>query len=326
MPRSAGRILSSTLPPSLWYSLRPGLTRSSGPLFHHLSAFNMLRSSLRSASSRAARRATSYGSWSRCICTAARPVPSAARRPLAISTQRRYASATAASPDPNDNFLSGNTANYIDEMYMQWKEDPKSVHVSWQVYFKNMESGDKPISQAFTPPPTLVPSATAGVLVLAAGAGLGIGEGSEVTNHLKVQLLVRAYQARGHHKANIDPLGIRNESKGFGNIKPKELSLEYYQFTDKDLDTEYSLGPGILPRFKKEDREKMTLREIIAACEKIYCGSYGVLFILIPDRVKCDWLRERVKNPQPFKYSINEMRRILDRLIWSSSFESFLAT
>ncbi|CRK41122.1 hypothetical protein BN1708_016861, partial [Verticillium longisporum] len=233
-----------------------------------------------------------------------------------------HAAATDNAPDPNDNFLSGNTANYIDEMYMQWKEDPKSVHVSWQVYFRNMESGDMPISQAFTPPPSLVPGATGGVPRLAAGSA----EGTEVANHLKVQLLVRAYQARGHNKANIDPLGIRNEQKGFGNIKPKELTLEHYQFTEKDLDTEYSLGPGILPRFKREGREKMTLREIIDACERIYCGSYGIEFIHIPDREKCDWLRERLEVPQPFKYSIDEKRRILDRLIWSSSFESFLST
>lgn len=251
---------------------------------------------------------------------------SATRRPLAVSTQKRFKSALFNAPDSNDNFLQGENANYIDEMYIQYKQDPKSVHVSWQVYFKNMESGNMPISQAFQPPPNLVPSSSAVVTGLAAGAGVGLGEGSDINNHLKVQLLVRAYQARGHHKARIDPLGIRQESKGFGNIKPKELSIEYYQFTEKDLDTEYSLGPGILPRFKKEGRERMTLREIIDACEKIYCGSYGVEFIHIPDREKCDWLRERVEVPQPFKYSHDEKRRILDRLIWSSSFESFLAT
>ncbi|KAF3006200.1 2-oxoglutarate dehydrogenase E1 component [Penicillium rubens] len=49
------------------------------------------------------------------------------------------------------------TANYIDEMYMAWKNDASSVHISWQTYFKNMEEGKMPISQAFTPPPTLVP-------------------------------------------------------------------------------------------------------------------------------------------------------------------------
>lgn len=250
------------------------------------------------------------------------------RRPLAISSQKRWESSLHSAPDPSDNFLSGNTANYIDEMYLQWKEDPKSVHVSWQVYFKNMESGKMPISQAFTPPPNLVSGSPAIAPTLVAGSGIGLGEGSNITNHLKVQLLVRAYQARGHHKAKIDPLGIRNEGSapGFGNIKPKELSLEHYQFTEKDLDTEFELGPGILPRFKKDGIDKMKLRDIIAACERIYCGSYGVEFIHIPDREKCDWLRERLEVPQPFKYTVDEKRRILDRLIWSSSFEAFLST
>lgn len=253
---------------------------------------------------------------------------SATRRPLALSqqSQRRFKSALFNAPDPNDNFLQGENANYIDEMYIQYKQDPKSVHVSWQIYFKNMETGNMPISQAFQPPPNLVPASSASVTGLAAGAGVGLGEGSNIDNHLKVQLLVRAYQARGHLNAKIDPLGIRQEGKGFGNIKPKELSLDYYQFTEKDLDTEYTLGPGILPRFKKEGREKMTLREIVDACEKIYCSSFGVEFIHIPDREKCDWLRERIEVPKPFKYSHDEKRRILDRLIWSSSFESFSAT
>ncbi len=209
---------------------------------------------------------------------------------------------------------------------MQWKHEPTSVHISWQVYFRNMEEGSMPMSQAFQPPPTIVPTPTGGAPQFIPGAGIASGQGSEVTNHLKVQLLVRAYQARGHHKARTDPLGIRTEADVIGYRRPKELELEHYQFAEKDLDTEYTLGPGILPRFKTEGREKMTLRDIIAACERLYCGSYGIEYIHIPVRAQCDWIRNRVEIPQPYKYSVDEKRRILDRLIWSSSFEAFLAT
>ncbi|KAI9711155.1 MAG: 2-oxoglutarate dehydrogenase E1 component [Candelaria pacifica] len=263
------------------------------------------------------------------------------RRALAITTygiQRRcYAIAaedTDKGVDPNDSFLQGNTANYVDAMYMQWKQDPSSVHISWQVYFKNMESGDMPTSQAFQAPPTIMPTSAGGVLQTFSP---GMDQGSDTSNHLKVQLLVRAYQARGHHKAKIDPLEIRGKAQAQGINKakdmlwssysrPKELELDHYQFTEKDLDKEYTLGPGILPRFKTENREKMTLREIISACERLYCGSYGVEYIHIPDREQCDWIRARIEIPQPYKYSVDEKRRILDRLIWSSSFESFLST
>jgi len=247
------------------------------------------------------------------------------------SQHRRYAAAAADNDkgvDASDDFLSGNTANYVDEMYMEWKNDPTSVHVSWQHYFKNMESGDMPVSRAFTPPPTIMPSLAGGVPTptFGAGAGAAEGQGSDVINHLKVQLLVRAYQARGHHIAKIDPLGIRNQTAHFGYENPPELDLKSYNFTEADMETEFTLGPGILPRFKTDGREKMTLREIIDSCERIYCGSYGIEYIHIPDRHQCDWLRERIEVPNPYKYSHDDKRRILDRLIWSTSFESFLAT
>lgn len=223
----------------------------------------------------------------------------------------------------NDSFLQGNTANYVDEMYLLWKRDPSAVHASWQVYFRNMEDGNMPISQAFQPPPTIMPVPSGGVLA----PGMATGHGSDLMNHLKVQLLVRAYQARGHHKAKVDPLDIQDGgNRRLGYTRPKELELSFYNFSDKDLDSEFELGPGILPRFKTEDRTKMTLREIIATCERIYCSSFGVEYIHIPDREQCDWLRQRIEVPNPYKYDHDEKRRILDRLIWGTSFESFLAT
>lgn len=55
-------------------------------------------------------------------------------------------------------------------------------------------------------------------------------------------------------------------------------------------------------------------------------GSIGVQYVHIPDREKCDWLRERIETPEPFKYSVEEKRTILDRLIWSDSFERFISS
>jgi 2-oxoglutarate dehydrogenase E1 component len=149
--------------------------------------------------------------------------------------------------------------------------------------------------------------------------------GNGIIDHLKVQLLVRAYQVRGHQKAKTDPLGI---SFGADSSRPppKELTLEHYGFTEKDLDTEITLGPGILPHFAKEGQTKKSLREVVEACERIYCGSYGAEYIHIPSREKCDWIRERVEIPTPYKYSVDEKRRILDRLIWATLFETFLSS
>ncbi|KAL7269460.1 2-oxoglutarate dehydrogenase E1 component [Rhizina undulata] len=289
----------------------------------------MLRSTLRPTRSLGTSLAGGVRSHSISQCTQQSMRPSkpaschlsAQRRMMALQTRCFASQASSTGVDASDAFLQGNTANYIDEMYLSWKKDPSSVHISWQVYFKNME-GDGPASQAFQAPPTLVPTPTGGIPSIIPGANLG--GNTDVTKHLKVQLLVRAYQVRGHHKAKIDPLGIRPATEAAN--APRELELEHYGLTERDLDEEFVLGPGILPRFARDGKTKMTLREIVAACEKIYCGSFGVEYVHIPDRDKCDWIRERIEIPQPFNYNHDEKRRILDRLIWSTSFEAFLST
>lgn len=219
-----------------------------------------------------------------------------------------------------DSFLQSTNTNYVEEMYEAWKNDPSSVHVSWNAYFHNLESGALPTT-AFVAPPTLVPTP-------AGSSGVGFAPGDQphtedVVTHLKVQLLVRAYQVRGHQKAKIDPLGI---SFGDQSMIPTELTLEHYGFTEADMNKKITLGPGILPRFMGDSKNSMTLKEIIDACEHLYCSSYGIEYIHIPSKEQCDWLRERIEIPTPFKYSVDEKRQILDRLIWATSFESFLAT
>lgn len=54
----------------------------------------------------------------------------------------------------NDSFVTGTSGVYIEKMYENWLKDPKSVHLSWDVYFTNLESG-LDHSQAFQSPPTL---------------------------------------------------------------------------------------------------------------------------------------------------------------------------
>ncbi len=55
-------------------------------------------------------------------------------------------------------------------------------------------------------------------------------------------------------------------------------------------------------------------------------GSIGVEYIHIPDRERCDWIRQRVEVPKPYKYTTEEKSMILDRMIWSDSFERFVSS
>lgn len=226
-----------------------------------------------------------------------------------------------------DSFLLTSNASYIDEMYQAWQRDPQSVHVSWNAYFKNMQNSKSPASAAFQANPLLVGSPQ-GQQNTPVDSMMddNMNMDQNLAVHLKVQLLCRAYQVRGHLKADIDPLGITNGSNPNNTQIPDELTLEYYKFTEKDLDRDITLGPGILPRFARDGRKTMKLREIIAAMEELYCKSYGIQYTHIPSKEKCEWLREKIEIPEPYKYTTNEKKQILDRLTWATSFESFLST
>ena len=87
----------------------------------------------------------------------------------------------AVPPSPNDPFANGTNAYYAEEMYRHWREDPKSVHTSWDVYFSGLDKGI-PSANAFQPPPTLVPYPAGGAPALHASGG------AELDDHLKVKL------------------------------------------------------------------------------------------------------------------------------------------
>jgi 2-oxoglutarate dehydrogenase E1 component len=55
-------------------------------------------------------------------------------------------------------------------------------------------------------------------------------------------------------------------------------------------------------------------------------GSIGFEYSHIPSRTQCDWLRERIEIPNRSQFTADERRRILDRLVWSDSFERFVAS
>jgi 2-oxoglutarate dehydrogenase E1 component len=85
---------------------------------------------------------------------------------------------------------------------------------------------------------------------------------------------------RGHHVADLDPLGLLDAD--LADVRPPELELSHYGFTERDLEKQITLGPGILPHFANEDRKSMSLQEIIKLCKRIYCTVFfGLLGFLL---------------------------------------------
>ena len=244
---------------------------------------------------------------------------SRALRPVATTNGWRLLTTSArtlakpSGPSPNDSFANTTNAYYAEEMHRRWLEDPKSVHSSWDAYFKGLNNG-LPSQQAFTPAPSQLPPSSATLK----------SHVHPANDYLKLQLLVRAYQVQGHIISKLDPLKII-DSEREGHL-PQEMNPSFYGWSESDLDKEMQLGPGLLPNFVTNGIEKLTIREVIQACERIYGGSIGYQYVHVPDRNMCDWLRQRIEVPTPYSYSRDQKRRIFDRLAWSDSFERFIAS
>ena len=132
-----------------------------------------------------------------------------------------------------------------------------------------------------------------------------------IRDHLKVALLVRAHQVRGHLKAKIDPLDIMQPDRDW--CAAPELEYTYYGFTEADLGREFRLGEGMLQQFQAT-QPQMTLQEIIDQVRTTYCGSIGYEYTHIPERERCDWIRARVEVPAPYQFTTEQRRVMLDQI------------
>merc|ERR1712106_434716 len=58
--------------------------------------------------------------------------------------RKQSVGAAAAVGVKAESFVNGTNAAYVEDMYLSWMEDPKSVHASWASYFKQVPAGAAP--------------------------------------------------------------------------------------------------------------------------------------------------------------------------------------
>ncbi|KAL6074805.1 oxoglutarate dehydrogenase (succinyl-transferring) [Balamuthia mandrillaris] len=301
----------------------------SGSLFGPLSSF----SSSLSYSSRLLRshNAASTNSFSRSSLF----LNSSLRRAAVASASSYHSSATSnnaaqsgSTPSAvplsklSESFLDGTSSIYVEDMYRAWKKDPGSVHASWDSFFRQMEGGTAP-GEAYTPPPSIRSSAaSAPSRASSAATAAGAPDVDQKTkDSMRLLLLVRAFQVRGHTLARLNPL---TNSSLFKHQFP-ELDPATYGFTEADMDRPIFLeDKNLLSGFLHSESPHRTLRDILARLKETYCGSIGFEYMHIPDREECNWLRQRIETPVQYSFTKEEKLHILDRLTWSGLFEKFL--
>ena len=184
-----------------------------------------------------------------------------------------------------------------------------------------MEDRGRPASEAFRPPPGFLSSRE--VLDVYRPEPWHDGDTAHTSKRPGVEQLVRSYQMVGHRHAEIDPLGLRNNSNVADSA---ELDLASYGLQGSEMDTVFALGPNLLPGLATETRKSMTLRDIVAACQSMYCSTYSIELQHITDPKKSEWLRERLEVPTPLKFTKADKLRLLHEIMLASIFERTLAT
>nr|CAD7573053.1 unnamed protein product [Timema californicum] len=246
-------------------------------------------------------------------------------RAMVSSTNQRHSTKVGAEP-----FLNGTSAVYMEEMYKSWCIDPKSVHVSWQIFFSNCEN-DVPPGSAHQAPPlgTHVGRNLTPMFNLSPATSPALGgylDDKLIDDHLAVQAIIRSYQARGHLVAELDPLGIMyadlhstyTDRKG----QPPESVVRNYMLEEADMDRIFKLPSTTFIGGKEKS---LSLREILRRLENAYCRHIGVEFMFINSLEQCNWIRQKLESPGITELTNDEKRLILARLTRATGFEAFLA-
>jgi 2-oxoglutarate dehydrogenase E1 component len=259
------------------------------------------------------------------------------RRVIASSSILKQQANNSETEQKAENFLNGSSATYIEEIYQSWLADPKSVHKSWDIYFRT-SSVQAPPTLGQSKLPTVTPSVSgvdmnqlvkliqqitdSSSVSPYSGVSLQPSTPEEklVEDHLKLYALIRSYQIRGHKKALLDPLGIR--SLDVTDEKVDDLSPEFYNFSENDMSREFKLPKTTFIGGKEE---KLTLREILGRLNNVYSRSIGLEYMYINNFDKCNWIRQQFESPETGVLSAEEKKRTLKRLIRATRFEEFLA-
>ena len=235
-------------------------------------------------------------------------------------------------------FLYGGNAAYIDQLQAKFEANPNSVDAEWREFFEALKDDRSAVDKLANGPSWANPKwpvREGGDLVAALDgnwaetekklgekiAGKAQAKGVELSasnvqqatrDSIHALMLIRAYRARGHFHANLDPLGLEPEKND------EELDPKSYGFAEADMDRKIFLDNVLGLEFA-------TLREIVAILRRTYCQTVGVEFMHISNGAQKQWIQERMEGrDKEITFTREGKRAILNKLVEAEGFEKFL--
>ncbi len=235
-------------------------------------------------------------------------------------------------------FMQGHNAEYLEQMYARYANDPNAVDESWQEFFKALGDDRNDVKAEATgpswartdwpPTPTddLTNALTGEWPVEAKAAGGKIAEkaaakGVEITDDqiqravldsIRALMIIRAFRIRGHLAADLDPLGMREI-----NNHP-ELDAASYGFKESDMDRPIFIDNVL-------GLQIATMRQITDILKATYCGTFALQYMHISNPEEAAWLKERIEGyGKEIQFTKQGRKAILNKLVEAEGFEKFL--
>ena len=201
---------------------------------------------------------------------------------------------------PTFDFVNRANADYIEQLFRQYKKDANSVDEAWRAYFSGFEMGVGRTDLAS----------------LAAEAGGDAAPAKPATFEPEFRAgifdLVHTYREVGHYSAQLDPLGLVK--------RPPHAMLELSNFNLSGKDFDRTVGKGSFG-----GATDGTLRDLIEKLRLTYCESIGVEFTHIGNQDQREWLQTRMEasyNHPPL--AADEKKNLLFELIAAEELEQYL--
>jgi 2-oxoglutarate dehydrogenase E1 component len=222
-------------------------------------------------------------------------------------------------------FLYGANADYIESLQDRFQDDA-SLDENWRAFFTKLadnaadvgKSARGPSWQRTDWPPEnhddyQAEKFTARLKRAHAANGAELSPEqiqAAARDSLHAVTLIRAYRARGHLQADLDPLKL--------DPPPYEPELDpaTYGFSDfdKPVFIDGSLG-----------REFATVNQLVGILKRTYCSTLGVEYMHISEHEPRQWLQERLESRPEYDPLSNEDKKyILRKLVEAEGFEKFL--
>ncbi|WP_135506626.1 2-oxoglutarate dehydrogenase E1 component [Roseovarius aestuariivivens] len=244
---------------------------------------------------------------------------------------------------PNDlfhasSFMQGHNAEYLEQLYARYANDPNAVDEAWQAFFRELGDGETDVKKEAAGPswarsdwppqpdddltgaltgdyPAEAKAVTEKIAKKAQEKGVEVSEDAikrAVLDSVRALMLIRAYRIRGHLAADLDPLGLREHPD-----RP-ELDPKSYGFTEADMDRPIFIDNVL-------GLQVASIREILQIVRRTYCGTFALQYMHISDPEQSAWLKERIEGyDNEIRFTREGRKAILNKLVEAEGFEKYL--